>query len=246
MPSRGVLGLILPLVAKARRVLLLMLFAGLCVVAPAGAATDNISTLAGDGTFGFSGDGGPATAAQLNGPIGVAVAADGGILIADYLNSRVRRVSPTGTITTIAGSGTYGFSGDGGPATAAQLTWPSGVAATAGGLLIADPNNERVRRVSPDGTITTIAGTGTHGFSGDGGPATAAQLALPTGVAATADGGLLIADQNNERVRRVSPDGTITTIAGTGTAGFSGDGGRPPPRSLGRRSASRRPPTAAC
>jgi NHL repeat len=116
MPSRGVLGLILPLVKKARRVLLLVLFAGLCVVAPAGAATDNISTLAGDGTFGFSGDGGPATAAQLNGPIGVAVAADGGILIADYNNSRVRRVSPTGTITTIAGSGTYGFSGDGGPA----------------------------------------------------------------------------------------------------------------------------------
>jgi hypothetical protein len=118
----------------------------------------------------------------------------------------------TNNVFTVAGS-TFGFSGDGGLSTAAQLGTPFGVAATAdGGFLIADTFNHRVRRVSPDGTITTVAGT-TRGFSGDGGPAIAAQLDGPLGVAATADGGFLIADQNNYRVRRVSPGGTITTVA---------------------------------
>ncbi|WP_051324754.1 NHL repeat-containing protein [Candidatus Solirubrobacter pratensis] len=188
----------------------------------AGAATNNIFTVAGT-TTGFSGDGGLASAAQLTYPAGVAATVDGGFLIADEANHRVRRVSPGGTITTVAGT-TQGFSGDGGPASAAQLTAPAAVAATAdGGFLIADQGNHRVRRVSPGGTITTVAGT-TQGFSGDGGPATAAQLDTPFGVAATADGGFLIADQGNHRVRRVSPGGTITTVAGT-TAGFSGDGG---------------------
>ena len=187
------------------------------------AATNNIFTVAGTGTAGFSGDGAAATGAQLHGPLGVAATADGGFLIADVGN-RIRRVSPAGTITTVAGTGTAGFSGDGGPATAAELFTPTGVAATAdGGFLIADANNRRIRRVSPAGTITTVAGTGTAGFSGDGGPATAAQL-TPSGVAATADGGFLIADGVNHRIRRVSPDGTITTVAGTGTAAFSGDG----------------------
>jgi NHL repeat len=191
------------------------------------AATNNIFTVAGTGTAGFSGDGGPATAAQLDSPGGVAATADGGFLIVEFNNQRVRRVSPAGTITTVAGTGTAGFSGDGGPATAAELRNPDWVAATAdGGFLIADTGNERVRRVSPAGTITTVAGTGTAGFSGDGGPATAAQLNVPGAVAATADGGFLIADFANNRVRRVSPAGTITTVAGTGTAGFSGDGGR--------------------
>jgi ribosomal protein S11 len=203
-------------------------FAALLLLwAPAApAATNNIFTAAGIGTAGFSGDGGLAPAAEINMPSGVAATADGGFLIADTFNNRVRRVSPAGTITTVAGTGAAGFSGDGGPATAAELDSPDGVAATAdGGFLIADTFNNRVRRVSPAGTITTVAGSGTAGFSGDGRAATAAELSAPVAVAAAADGGFLIADANNERVRRVSPAGTITTVAGTGTAGFSGDGG---------------------
>jgi hypothetical protein len=190
-------------------------------VSPAG----TITTVAGGGTAGL-GDGGPATDAELFSPIVVAVTADGGFLIADTDNNLVRRVSPAGTITTVAGASPGGFSGDGGPATAAQLNQPQGVATTAdGGFLITDSNNSRVRRVSPAGTITTVAGTGTVGFSGDGGPAIAAQLFGPGGVVATADGGFLIADSLNDRVRRVSVAGTITTVAGDGTEGFAGDTG---------------------
>jgi NHL repeat len=191
-------------------------------VSPAGV----ITTVAGNGSGGFSGDDGPATDAQLNLPVGVAVTADGGFLIADGENARVRRVSAAGTITTVAGNGTTGFSGDGGSATAAQLDGPDSVATTAdGGFLIADGDNNRVRRVSPSGTITTVAGNGTAGFSGDGGPATAAQISDPNGVEATADGGFLIGDSGNARVRRASPGGTITTVAGNGTRGFGGIGG---------------------
>src|SRR5262252_8393097 len=154
------------------------------------AATNTISTVAGSDDFGgFSGDGGPATAAALNNPTGVAVTPDGGYLIADASNARVRQVSPTGTITTVAGNGSYGFSGDGGPATAAGLRAPLGVTAMPdGGFLIADAGAADIRRVSPTGTITTVAGTGTPGFSGDGGPASAAQLYAPSGVAAMPDG----------------------------------------------------------
>ena len=185
-----------------------------------------ITTVAGTGSPGFSGDSGPATAAQLNFPAGIAVTADGGYLIADNDNHRVRRVSAGGTITTVAGTGAPGFAGDNGPANAAQLNDPGGVAVAAdGGYLIADINNHRVRRVSADGTITTLAGTGAAGFSGDGGPAAAAQLDNPIGVAVTGDGGALIADRLNHRVRRVTPAGLITTVAGTGTEGFAGDGG---------------------
>jgi hypothetical protein len=208
-------------------VVLALCFAALLLLwAPAAsAATNNIFSVAGVGTSGFSGDGGPARAAQLSGPAAVAVTADGGFLIAEYLNSRVRRVSPAGTITTVAGNGTEGFGGDGGPATDAELQRPMGVAATAdGGFLIADTFNNRVRRVSPAGDITTVAGGGNAGL-GDNGPATDAELGAPVGVAVTADGGFLIADTDNERVRRVSPAGTITTVAGTDPGGFSGDGG---------------------
>jgi hypothetical protein len=169
--------------------------------------TGTITTVAGTGTSGFSGDGGPATAAKLFNPISVSVTADGGFLIADLDGQRVRKVSPSGTITTVAGDGTPGFSGDGGPATAAQLNSPSAVVATAdGGFLIADRRNFRVRRVSPTGIITTIAGDATLGFSGDGGPATAAQFNFPTGLSATADGGFLIADMGNNRIRFVDAD----------------------------------------
>src|SRR5439155_184884 len=170
-----------------------------------------------------------ATAAKRNLPAGVAATADGGFLIADANNHAIRRVSPAGTITRVAGTLTVsGSTGDGGPATAAKLNFPEGVAATAdGGFLIADSSNHAIRRVSPAGTITTVAGTlTTPGSTGDGGPANAAKLNDPAGVAATADGGFLIADSGNHAIRRVSPAGRITTVAGTLTmAGSTGDGG---------------------
>jgi hypothetical protein len=186
-----------------------------------------IRTVAGNGTRGFSGDGGPATAAEIYDPNGLAVLPDGGFLIADgdYV---VRRVSPTGIITTVAGTGVPGSSGDGGPAIAAQLDNPySVVVMPDGGILIADSGNRRIRRVSPDGIISTVAGTGVQGSDGDGGPATAAQLNYPTGLAATPDGGFLITDFFGDRVRSVSPSGVITTVAGTGKFGLltNGDGG---------------------
>jgi sugar lactone lactonase YvrE len=193
-------------------------------------SSGTISTVAGIGTRGFSGDGGLATEAQLSEPAGVAVDAAGNLYIADLGNNRVRRVDrSSGTISTVAGIGTAGFSGDGGLAIAAQISEPAGVAVDAAGILyIADLGNNRVRRVDrSSGTITTVAGTGTAGFSGDGGLATEAQLDYPAGVAVDAADNLYIADNDNDRVRRVDlSSGTITTVAGTGTQGFSGgDGG---------------------
>jgi trimeric autotransporter adhesin len=183
-----------------------------------------ITTVAGTGTAGYSGDGGQATSAQLNYPVGVAVDGQGNLYIADQVNQRVRKVSG-GIITTVAGTGTAGYSGDGGQATSAQLDGPRSMAVDGqGNLYIADTSNYRVRKVS-GGIITTVAGTGTAGFSGDGGQATAAQLNFPEGVAADGQGNLYVADQSNQRVRKVS-GGIITTVAGTGTAGFSGDGGQ--------------------
>ena len=179
-----------------------------------------ITTVAGTGSSGYSGDGGPATAARLSYPSGVALGVDGSLYIADLFNHRVRRLGPDGIITTVAGmGGSGGFSGDGGPATAAGLNYPSGVALGAdGGLYIADSGNNRIRRVGPDGIISTVAGSA--GYGGDGGPATAAYLSKPLGVAVGADG-LYIADRDNRRIRRVGPDGIITTVAGSG---FGGDG----------------------
>jgi hypothetical protein len=189
-------------------------------------ADGTITTLAGTGVAGFSGDGGPATAAQLNFVHAASPTPDGGYLLADELNNRIRKVSASGTITTVAGNGDPVYGGDGGPATAAAINNPRGVASLAdGGFLIPDSNNHRVRRVWPDGTITTVAGTGVQGFSGDGGPATSARLSIPFGVAPTADGGFLIVDVGNQRIRLVSSSGTITTVAGTGVGGYSGDGG---------------------
>src|SRR5947199_95394 len=163
-------------------------------VPPAGAATNNIFTVAGTLTTpGSTGDGGLATAANLSYPRGVAATADGGYLIADTSNSAIRRVSPAGTITTVAGTLTMpGSTGDGGPATAATLSInATGVAPTPdGGFLIADSGNSAIRRVSPGGTITTVAGTLTmSGSTGDGGAATAAKISFPSGVAVTAGGG---------------------------------------------------------
>lgn len=188
-------------------------------------STGTITTIAGDGNPGSSGDGGPATAAELAFPVAAVEDGSGNIVIVDSLNQRIRSVSVGGTITTIAGT-VAGFGGDGGPATAAALRNPQGVAVDAAGqLVLADTNNERIRRVDATGTITTIAGNGTFGFGGDGGEATAAQLKNPFDTAMDAQGRLYIADTLNHRIRRVELDGTITTVAGTGQPGFAGDGG---------------------
>jgi uncharacterized protein (TIGR03437 family) len=187
-----------------------------------------ITTVAGNGMFRFSGDGGPATAAQLWNPAGVAVDASGNLFIADSINNRIRKVSASGLISTVAGNGNYGFSGDGGPATAASLRDPQSVAVDgSGNLLIADLTNDRIRMVSAStGVITTVAGNGGYGLAGDGGSATSASLNSPYAVAVDVSGNLFIADAENNVIRKVSPSGVITTVAGSGTAGFSGDGGQ--------------------
>ncbi len=256
-----------------------------------------ITTVAGSGVLGFSGDGGPATAADMYGPSDIAVTQDGGFLIADEFNHRVRKVSAGGTISTVVGTGSdscrryvpsgdpgfrigdtpgpvpatsaalswvrglamypdgsylvidencglvhrvasgmlqtvagtvgpAGFGGDGGPALSARFNQPRGVAvAKDGGFYIADSRNERVRRVWPDGKITTFAGTGSQGYDGNGRPATSARLNTPRDVDEAPDGSLVIADSGNNRVRLVAPDGTITLLAGTGSFSASGDGG---------------------
>ena len=191
--------------------------------------TGIITTIAGNGIAGYSGDGGLATNAELNNPYGVAVDSNGNIYIADTNNNRIRKVnSTTGIITTIAGNGTAGYSGDGGLATNAELYYPYGVAVDSNGnIYIADTYNNRIRKVnSTTGIITTIAGNGTAGYSGDGGPATNAQLNYPYGVAVDSSGNIYIADTDNNRIRKVnSTTGIITTIAGNGNPGYSGDGG---------------------
>jgi hypothetical protein len=185
-----------------------------------------ITTVAGSGIAGFAGDGGPATNAQLNHPTGVIVDAEGGILIADQHNYRVRRVDPNGTITTVAGTGFAGGYRNGGPATQADLNLPTTLALDAeGGILIAEMGERLIRRVDPDGTISTIAGDGGTGYDGDDKPATQASLTKPTGLAVTATGDVLIADQGDQRVRRVDPSGVIHTIAGNGIDVSTGDGG---------------------
>ncbi|QHS51745.1 Ig-like domain repeat protein [Edaphobacter sp. 12200R-103] len=191
-------------------------------------ADGTITTVAGNGTAGFGGDGAAATQAYLDTPTGVAVDSSGDIYIADSHNNRIRKVA-NGVISTIAGTATAGFSGDGGAATSAQLSLPSSVAAdSAGNLYIADTNNQRIRKVAGN-VITTVAGNGNEGFAGDGGAAVAASLDLPTGVAVDSSGKIYIADQHNHRVRVVDPAGKISTIAGSGTTvtfagGYSGDG----------------------
>ena len=189
-------------------------------------STGTITTIAGTGERGFGGDGGPATQAQLANPGGVAVDGLGNVYISDSLNQRIRKVDPSGIISTIAGTGERGFGGDGGPAAAARLYNPHGVTIDSGGsLYISDWGNHRIRRVDPSGTISTIAGTGERGFGGDGGPATAAQLSYPNGVALDSGGNVYIADISNHRIRKVDLSGIISTFAGTGERGFGGDGG---------------------
>jgi sugar lactone lactonase YvrE len=186
-----------------------------------------VSTIAGVGYHaGFAGDGGPAAAAFLSVPMGLAVDPAGNLLIADYSNSRIRKVAPSGVITTVAGTGLRGSTGDGGRARDALFFNPSGVAAdSSGNLFIADAGNNRVRKVTPSGVITAVAGAGTQGFGGDGGPATAALLSTPSGVALDSSGNLFIADTGNARIRKVTPSGGITTVVGTGSAGSYTEGG---------------------
>jgi sugar lactone lactonase YvrE len=184
-----------------------------------------ITTVAGDGTCCFSGDGGPATSAQLNYATGVAInPVNGDLYIGDSENFRVRKVSG-GTITTVAGNGSFGYSGDTGFATNAQLSYPYGIALdSTGDLYIADSANHRIRKVS-GGAIVTIAGTGTPGYAGDNGSPANAQIYTPYGVAVDGSGALYIADTRNFRVRKIA-GGTMTTVAGNGELSFSGDGGQ--------------------
>ena len=174
---------------------------------------------------GFAGDGGPANAARLNAPTGLAVGPDGSIYIADTGNDRIRRVSPGGVISTFAGSASSGFAGDGGPAQQAALNGPRGVAVGLdGSVLIADTGNNRIRQVAPSGVITTVAGTGSVGFDGDGLPALSARVSGPASVTALRLGGFVFTDTGNDRIRRVTPLGTVFTISG-GARGLAGDTG---------------------
>jgi sugar lactone lactonase YvrE len=183
-----------------------------------------IATLAGTGEPGFSGDGGPAAKAQLHGPYGVSVDLHGNVYVADQRNNRVRKITADGTISTIAGNGKRAFEGDGGPAVVAALAGPDATVSDAdGNLYLADSGNHRVRKVSPDGIITTFAGT-EQGYAGDGGPAVGAKLNLPAALALDNKGSLFIGAFRNHVVRKVSPDGVIQTVAGTGERGFNGDG----------------------
>jgi uncharacterized protein (TIGR03437 family) len=191
-------------------------------------SSGTITTVAGNGVNGFSGDGGQATAAALSNPEGVAVDPHGNLYVADTGNNRIRRVSASGTITTIAGNGNTGVAPDGVSAVGAPLNGPARVAVDASGnIYFSDNRNNMVRRISSAGFLSTVAGNGAYGFSGDGGPAKSAMLANPLGIAIDASGGIVIADADNRRVRRVDPDGSIDTLAGNGTATLSGDG-RPP------------------
>lgn len=181
-----------------------------------------ITTVAGTGSAGFGGDGGPATSATLNFPGGVAADGNGNLFIADFNNQRIRKVNAAGIVTTVAGDGRRGYSGDRGPATAASLNltpgfwgpYTGGLAADrAGNVYIADAFNHRVRKVDLDGNIRTIAGNGVAGFSGDGDQTSVASLSYPTGVALDAGGNLYISDAGNGRIRKIGADGTIITVA---------------------------------
>ncbi len=247
----------------------ILIFLGFACCTPVIAQT--ITTIAGNGTASYGGDGGAATAAELNHPFGIAIDRAGNYYIAEEGNSVVRKVSASGNITTVAGTGTSGYSGDSGPATAAELSsaysvaldtngnlfiadygnnvvrkvdtagiittfaggsagtslaFPSGVVTDmAGNIYISDAQYSLIRKVTPSGTMTNIAGTGGPGFSGDGGAATAASVSHPWGIAIDTFGNIYIADYSNYRIRKINTAGIITTIAGNGTSGYSGDGG---------------------
>ncbi len=195
-----------------------------------------IHTFAGIGSYGYSGDGGPASAAELHEPIGITSDASGNVYIGDYLNSSIRTVNTSGIISTFAGNGIAGFFGDGGPATSSELYAPWGIGVdNAGNVYIADYGNDRIREVNTSGIINTIAGNGylskasfpPYGaYSGDGGPATAAEFYNPSDVKSDASGNIYISDFNNSRIRIANTSGIVNTFAGNGLGGYSGDGGQ--------------------
>jgi hypothetical protein len=183
-----------------------------------------IQTVVGTGVKGFAGDGGDGRLAKLNMPVALAMGSNGGLLIADSGNHRLRRLS-AGVFTTIVGNGVQGFAGDGASAVLAQMDTPAGVAVSNDGrVFIADSHNHRIRVIAEGGTITTFAGSGVRGFGGDGGAAISASLFLPRGVAVTPSGGVIFADSDNQRLRLVSAQGVISTIAGNGVQGASTEG----------------------
>jgi hypothetical protein len=189
-------------------------------------ASGIVTTVAGTGTSGSTGDGGPATSARLNTPARIRLDPQGRLVIVDLGNAKIRRISATGIITTIAGTGTKGFNGDNGQATNARLNAPQDVAWNAAGeMFIADRANHRIRKVALSGVITTVVGTSSSGYNGDEILATTARLQNPYGVTFLADGTMLIADQDNSRIRSVDSLGYIHTVAGTGLLTANGDGG---------------------
>ncbi len=193
-------------------------------VAPSGV----ISIFAGNGTAGYSGDGGPATAAAFNIPMDITIDTAGNFYVTDANNHVIRKITPGGIISTFAGSGSYGYSGDGGPAGAAALGSTQHLTADAfGNIYLIDGNHYTIRKINASGIISTIAGTiGSPGFSGDGGPATAAQFSTMNNITADASGNIFVSDEGNHRIRKINTaTGIITTIAGNGIAGYTGDGG---------------------
>ena len=185
-----------------------------------------INTIAGNGIGGFSGDTGPANAAEINYPLNVSVDALGNVYIADHDNNRIRIINTSGIISTIAGTGVLGYSGDGGPATAAELNIPDDAKSDAlGNIYIADLGNYRIRIINTSGIINTFAGNGIRSYSGDGGPAIAAELIGPCSLATDGSGNVYIADGLNNRIRIVNSSGIINTFAGDSAIGYYGDGG---------------------
>ncbi len=183
-----------------------------------------ITTIAGGGSSGL-GDGGQATACELDHPSGVALDAAGNLYIADRENNRIRKVAISGVVTTIAGTGAAGYSGDGGPATLAALDGPFAIAiGTSGDIYFSEADNSIIRKIDPTGLIATVAGTGVPGYNGDGILAITAQLSGPGGIAIDDTGNIYVADFDNNRVRKINTSGIISTVAGTGVAGHTGDG----------------------
>ena len=209
-----------------RPLLPVVLLSTLVSVASA-ASTWTISTVAGNGVRGFSGDGGPAAAAEINDPFGVVRGPDGALWFCEYGGQRIRRITRDGKISTVAGTGQVGYSGDGGPALQATFNKPHEIRFdAAGNIFIADMVNQAIRRIdAKTGIITTFAGNRTKGYSGDGGPASAAALSNPHSIQFGPDGHLYICDIGNHVIRRVNlRTGIITTFAGTGKAGDTPDG----------------------
>ena len=210
------------------------LFAGALLTVSSPVWAQTITTIVGNGSAAFSGDGGPAAQATINNAVYVATDLFGNLYIADENNNRIRKVDSKGIITTFAGNGAPGFSGDGGPATQASLNSPGGVCTdAAGNLYIADVGNFRVRKVDTSGNITTVAGNGVEAYSGDGGPATQGSMYIPIRCVVDASGNLYVTDQSGQKIRMINTAGIISTFAGTGAnagphslGSYSGDGGQ--------------------